>query len=100
MAIALNVPLFVVVTKVDICPEPVMRETMKQLTKLLKLPGARKQPYNVKTDDDLMIAARGFGRSAITPIFSISSTLTSVKPGPDRNVDMPIALTTLGTWPR
>jgi len=73
MAIALNVPLFVVVTKVDLCPEPVMKETMKQLTKLLKLPGARKQPYNVKTDDDLMIAARGFGRSAITPIFSISS---------------------------
>ena len=44
MAIALNVPLFVVVTKVDLCPEPVMRETMKQLHRLLKLPGARKQP--------------------------------------------------------
>ena len=29
MAIALNVPLFVVVTKVDLCPEPVMKETMK-----------------------------------------------------------------------
>jgi len=73
MAIALNVPLFVVVTKVDLCPEPVRRETMKQLTRLLKLPGAKKQPYNVRDVDDLMIAARGFGRSAITPIFSISS---------------------------
>ena len=69
MAIALNVPLFVVITKVDLCPEPVMKETIKQarclpppprrppplhhlllhpvrqLLKLLKLPGARKQPY-------------------------------------------------------
>lgn len=36
MAIALNVPLFVVVTKVDLCPEPVMKETMKQLSRLLK----------------------------------------------------------------
>ena len=44
MAIALNVPLFVVITKVDLCPEPVMKETIKQLLKLLKLPGARKQP--------------------------------------------------------
>ena len=73
MAIALNVPLFVVVTKVDLCPEPVMKETMKQLTRLLKLPGARKQPYAVRGTDELMMAVRGFGKSAITPIFTISS---------------------------
>ena len=65
MAIALNVPLFVVVTKVDLCPEPVMRETMKQLHRLLKLPGARKQPYVVKSNDELMVAANGFGKSAL-----------------------------------
>ena len=73
MAIALNVPLFVVVTKVDLCPEPVMRETMKQLHRLLKLPGARKQPYVVKSNDELMVAANGFGKSALCPIFCISS---------------------------
>ena len=72
MAIALNVPLFVVVTKVDLCPEPVLKETMKQLTRLLKLPGARKQPYSVRSVDELMHAARGFGKSAITPVFTIS----------------------------
>jgi len=73
MAIALNVPLFVVVTKVDLCPEPVMKETMRQLSKLLKLPGARKQPYIVRNDDDLMLAVKGFGKSAIAPVFTISS---------------------------
>jgi GTPase len=73
MAIALNVPLFVVVTKVDLCPEAVMKETMKQLTRLLKLPGARKQPYAVRGVEELMMAVRGFGKSAITPIFTISS---------------------------
>ena len=73
MAIALNVPLFVVVTKVDLCPEPVMKETMKQLSRLLKLPGARKQPYAVRTIDELMMAVRGFGKTAITPVISISS---------------------------
>lgn len=73
MAIALNVPLFVVVTKVDLCPEPVMKETIKQLLRLLKLPGAKKQPYAVRTVDDLMHAVRGFGKSAITPVFTISS---------------------------
>jgi len=73
MAIALNVPLFVVVTKVDLCPEPVMKETMKQLSRLLKLPGARKQPYAVRSTDELMLAVRGFGKSAVTPVFTISS---------------------------
>ena len=72
MAIALNVPLFVVITKVDLCPEPVMKETIKQLLKLLKLPGARKQPYAVRSLDDLVVACAGFGKSAITPIFTIS----------------------------
>jgi len=72
MAIALNVPLFVVITKVDLCPEPVMKETIKQLLKLLKLPGARKQPYAVRSLDDLVLACAGFGKSAITPIFTIS----------------------------
>ena len=73
MAIALNVPLFVVVTKVDLCPEPVMKETMKQLSRLLRLPGARKQPYAVRNVEDLMLAVRSFGKTAITPVFSISS---------------------------
>jgi len=73
MAIALHVPLFVVVTKVDLCPEPVMKETLKQLTRLLKLPGAKKQPYAVRTAEELMVAVRSFGRSPITPVFTISS---------------------------
>ena len=73
MAIALNVPLFVVVTKIDLCPEPVMKETMKQLSRLLKLPGAKKQPYAVRSKDELMLAVQGFGKSAITPVFTISA---------------------------
>ena len=73
MAIALQVPLFVVVTKVDLCPEKVMKETMRQLTRLLRLPGARKQPYAVRSLDELMTAVRSFGRSAVTPVFTISS---------------------------
>ena len=37
--------------KVDLCPEPVLKETMKQLTRLLKLPGAKKQPYAIRSLD-------------------------------------------------
>ena len=57
----------------DLCPEPVMKETMKQLVRMLKLPGAKKQPYVIRSEDELMIAVRSFGRSAVAPIFTISS---------------------------
>lgn len=73
MAIALNVPLFVVVTKVDLCPEGVLKESLTQLNKMLKLPGAKKHPFAVRNVDDLMLSVRSFGRSSLTPIFSISS---------------------------
>ena len=72
MAMALKVPIFVVITKTDLCPEPVMEETMKQLFRLLKMAGARKQPYVVDSMDDLVHAVRAFGRSAIAPIFRVS----------------------------
>ena len=44
-----------------------------QLAVSRTLPGARKQPYAVRNADDLMVATAGFGKSAITPIFTISS---------------------------
>lgn len=58
VAIALGVPVFVVVTKVDLAPENVLRETLAQLQRLLKLPGARKKPFVVRSMDDVVVASR------------------------------------------
>ena len=38
LALALNVPVFVVITKIDMCPPNVFQETVKILQKILKLP--------------------------------------------------------------
>lgn len=51
-------PVFIVVTKIDMCPENILRETMEQLKKVLKSPGCRKIPIVIKNDDDVVVAAR------------------------------------------
>jgi GTPase len=42
------VPVFVVVTKIDMCPPNVLQETLKLLVKILKSPGCRKVSYKYK----------------------------------------------------
>jgi len=42
--IIFSVPVFVVVTKIDMSPPNVLQETLKLLVKILKSPGCRKVP--------------------------------------------------------
>lgn len=60
LALALNVPVFVVVTKIDMCPPNVMQDTMKLLQRLLKSPGCRKIPVQVQNSDDVVCTATNF----------------------------------------
>ncbi|KAH3764883.1 GTP-binding protein 1 [Pelomyxa schiedti] len=73
IALALRVPVFIVVTKIDMCPENVMNETLTQIKKILKSPGARKIPFVVKTKDDIIVCARNFLSERIAPIFCVSN---------------------------
>lgn len=47
VALALKVPVFFVVTKVDICPEHVLKHTLSTLQAILKKPGVKKKPFMV-----------------------------------------------------
>ena len=47
VALALNVPVFFVVTKVDICPEHITKDTLNRLHTILKKPGIRRKPFMV-----------------------------------------------------
>lgn len=60
LALALSVPVFVVVTKVDMCPPNVLQETLKLLTRILKSPGCRKIPVMVQNKDDVICSATNF----------------------------------------
>ena len=60
LALALGVPVFVVVTKIDMCPPNILQETLQMLHKILKSPGCRKMPVLVQTVDDVIVSAMNF----------------------------------------
>merc|ERR1712226_1087746 len=72
LALALNVPVFIVVTKIDMCPANILENTMKTLKKLMRAPSVRKMPLEVKTQNDVVMAAHHL-TERICPIFQISN---------------------------
>ncbi|KAJ5697556.1 hypothetical protein N7488_011240 [Penicillium malachiteum] len=73
IALALNVPVMVIVTKIDICPPKILQETLSQLSKILKSPGARKIPIFVKDMEETISTAGQFVSQRICPIFQVSN---------------------------
>lgn len=73
IALALNVPVMVVVTKIDICPPNILDETIKQITKIMKSPGARKIPTFIKTREECIETATQFVSQRICPVFLVSN---------------------------
>ncbi|XP_035224507.1 GTP-binding protein 1-like [Stegodyphus dumicola] len=73
LALALNVPVFVVVTKIDMCPVNVLHDTMKLLVRILKSPGCRKIPVIVHSEDDVIVSATNFVSERLCPIFQVSN---------------------------
>uniref|UniRef100_A0AAY4A4G5 Tr-type G domain-containing protein n=1 Tax=Denticeps clupeoides TaxID=299321 RepID=A0AAY4A4G5_9TELE len=74
LAMALKVPIFIVVSKVDVCVRGAVERTVRQLERLLKQPGCGKVPLLVASGDDAVTAAQQFTQtSSVTPIFLLSS---------------------------
>ncbi|KAI4274362.1 MAG: hypothetical protein LQ337_003995 [Flavoplaca oasis] len=73
IALALQVPVMVVITKIDICPPQILQQTVTQLTRILKSPGARKIPIFVKSHEETVETATQFVSQRICPIFQVSN---------------------------
>ncbi|KAF2851649.1 hypothetical protein T440DRAFT_498192 [Plenodomus tracheiphilus IPT5] len=73
IALALNVPVMVVITKIDICPPQILEQTITQLTKILKSPGARMISIFIKNREDCINTATQFVSRRICPIFQVSN---------------------------
>ncbi|MPC14095.1 GTP-binding protein 1 [Portunus trituberculatus] len=68
LALALNVPVFVIVTKIDMCPPNVLQDTLKLLHKILKSAGCRKVPLLVRNPEDVVVSATNFVSESITTV--------------------------------
>ena len=73
IALSLNVPVMVIITKIDICPPHILEQTLTQLTRILKSPGARKIPVFIKSIEETVNTATQFVNQRICPIFQVSN---------------------------
>ncbi|XP_026480874.1 GTP-binding protein 2-like [Ctenocephalides felis] len=69
LVIALDVPVFIVITKIDLISPS---ETINELSTVLKSVGCRKVPLVVENEDDVMTASQLISEN-IVPIFCCSS---------------------------
>ena len=63
----------VVITKIDICPPQILQQTITQLTRILKSPGAKKIPIFIKNRDQTIETATQFVSQRICPVFQVSN---------------------------
>lgn len=63
IAMALKVPIFIVISKVDLCARATVERTVRQLERVLKQPGCNKVPMVISGKDDAVTAAQQFAQS-------------------------------------
>ena len=75
LCVTLKIPFAIVLTKIDICKnrKNVLKDTIKSINKLLKLPGLRRIPYKVCNLDDVIICAKNVRTESVVPIFHVSN---------------------------
>lgn len=73
VALALQVPIVVVVSKIDFAPEEIRNETLRTLQKILKSPAAGKLPVLVRDESQAETVAASFRSGRVAPIFAVSS---------------------------
>ncbi|TFK54207.1 GTP-binding protein 1 [Heliocybe sulcata] len=73
ISLALNVPVVVCITKVDMTPPNILAETIKQVVKVLKSPGCRKTPVFVKSTEMAIELSQVFANERLCPIFQLSN---------------------------
>lgn len=74
ISLALKVPVYIVVTKIDLAPEQIYEQTLIHLQGLLKSPSAgKKLPVLVKSMDEVTLCAQNIVNDRVVPIFSLSN---------------------------
>ena len=65
ITLTLKIPFFVVLTKVDMCPDNKLKETMSTLAAILKHKHVNKSPILIKDDEDLKTSAENLSNNRI-----------------------------------
>jgi len=72
IALALKVPIFIIITKIDIAPEMIYKKSMEDLTNILRK-SAQKLPVIIRESDDVSLYSDSIVANTVCPIFPVSS---------------------------
>ena len=72
ISLALNLPVIIVFTKIDLAPENVYNDNIKKILKIMKV-NCNKSPLLVKTVEDIDNVKNNIKSGKICPIFSVSN---------------------------
>ncbi|KAF8135691.1 P-loop containing nucleoside triphosphate hydrolase protein [Boletus edulis] len=113
IALALNVPVIVCITKIDMTPPNILAETTNQVVKILRSPGCRKAPVFVDSTEVAVELTGHFANRKLCPIFRISNvtgdgldylrTFLNLLPPSDTNreifaIDQPLEYSVTEVW--
>lgn len=73
ISLALRLPFFVVLTKIDMTPPEITQNTIKTLHKLLTVSSVNRKPLMVNDEESISSAANALLSDRICPIFQISN---------------------------
>jgi len=73
ISIALKIPVFILINKIDLVHKEKVKETLEEVKRILKMPGINKLPIEIKDFDDIIVSARHISSGRIVPIFKVSS---------------------------
>lgn len=73
ITLCLKIPFFIVLTKIDICPENIYKENLEILMKLLRSNLVNRVPILIKTKEESFKCAESILSDRVCPIFPVSS---------------------------
>lgn len=73
-----KIPFFIVITKIDLAPEKVLKDNLEKIKKLLNRPGVRKILMQIKNEDDAILTSKNFNEN-IVPLIEISNVTSKNK---------------------
>lgn len=72
LCVSLKIPFIIVVSKMDLAPPDVLKNTMKDINNIIKY-GALKVPYLIKNKTDVVNSTKNIKTNSIVPILQISN---------------------------
>ena len=72
LCVSLKIPFIIIVSKLDLAPPDILKNTMKDINKIIKY-GALKVPYLIKNKTDVVNSTKNIKSNSIVPILQISN---------------------------